>query len=565
MLKHMLSLCLSVIILGVVISVPCVSAQEPETTDKAASPAAGDSAPAAAHASEAALAIEENTVALPLESVLMLALKNNLDITFARLQPEAAETDIMREKGQFDTTFTSEFSKYRERKQVANFLAGAVPDDDDPTVDPAAEANIWQEQYNFEAGLKKRFTLGTQADLTLSHKESKSDLPFAGLVPEYYSELVLGLTQPLLKDFGIEVGRTFIKIAGLNYEVSEQQLRQDVMDVLYQVESFYWDLYYRIADLDNKKKSLERAKDFQRTFRIRIEAGTLAPIEIHQANAEVALRTQEVILAQARVRRAEDDLKKALNLYRDDRYWNVTVQPADMPAKSEIQPVVTECFAIAMENRPDIKQARLNRDISNVDLRYRKNQLLPRLDLFGSIGTNGLSGDSNPVTIFGGEDPPVDPEPSPWDGSRKHSFYDMRDHDYYTWQLGVRLEFPLENRIARSQHARARIEAAQADTNLKNVENTIINEVRDAIRVIVTSRELIDSSIATVRFNQEKLKAEEKKYDVGMSTAFAVLEYQADLANAESNLAMAYAEHRKALANLMRVMGTLVEEKGLVM
>jgi len=97
------------------------------------------------------------------------------------------------------------------------------------------------------------------------------------------------------------------------------------------------------------------------------------------------------------------------------------------------------------------------------------------------------------------------------------------------------------------------------------VENTIINEVREAIRLIETSRRVIDSSSATLTFTQEKLKAEQKKYDVGMSTAFAVLEYQSDLANAESNLAFAYAEHRKSLTNLMRVMGTLLEEKGLVL
>ena len=95
------------------------------------------------------------------------------------------------------------------------------------------------------------------------------------------------------------------------------------MDVLYQVEALYWDLYFRISDLANKKKSLERAQDFQRTFRIRIEAGTLAPIEIYQADAEVALRSQEVIVAEARVRQAEDNLKAALDLYKDDRYWNV--------------------------------------------------------------------------------------------------------------------------------------------------------------------------------------------------------------------------------------------------
>ena len=494
----------------------------------------------------AALRIADNSISMPLESVLLLALKNNLDITFASMQPAAAETDIMREKGQFDTIFNSEFSKYREKKQVANFLAGAVP-----SADPVTE--IWQERYNFDAGLQKKFLLGTEAELKLSHQESRSDLSFAGLVPEYYSELVLGLTQPLLKDFGIEIGRTFIKIANLNYEISEQQFRRDVMDVLYQVESFYWDLYYWISELGSKRKSLERARDLERTTRARIEAGTVAPIEIYQSEAEVAQRTQEVILAESRVRQAEDNLKKALNLYRDQRYWNVVVRPTDIPEKSMLQPAETDCIEVALEKRPDIKQARLGLDISGTQLRYSKNQLLPRVDLFGSIGTNGLSGS------------PVDGGDTTWRGNRKDSMDYLNDGDYYTYQAGIRLQFPLENRLARSQHARARIEAAQAETTLQNVENTIVNEVRDAIRKIATSRELIDSSYATLKANQEKLKAEEKKYDVGMSTAFAVLTYQSDLADAERNLTLSLTEHRKALANLQRVMGTLLEDKGLAL
>lgn len=524
---------------GIVLSlagiVPCASAQTIVTADNQTAPAA--------------LGIVGNRVELPLESVLLLALKNNLDITFARMQPEVAATDIQREEGQFDTLFTSQFAKYRENKQVASALSGS-----------GSGAELSQERYNFDAGLKKQFTLGTQAELKLMHEESRTNSAYAGLDPEYYSELVLGLTQPLLRDFGIEINRSYIKIANLNYEISEQQFRQQVMDVLYQVEALYWDLYFRISDLANKKKSLERAQDFQRTFRIRIEAGTLAPIEIYQADAEVALRSQEVIVAEARVRQGEDNLKAALDLYKDGRYWNVNFSLIDAPEKSLIEPVPGECIAIALKKRPDFKQAQLGLDIRKVEVRYTKNQLLPKLDLLGSIGTNGLSGGNNPVS-FGGS-PPVD---SPWAGERNDTFEYMRDLDYYSYQVGVRLEFPLENRLAKSQHTRARVQAAQAEIDLQSVENTIINEVRESIRLLETTRRVIDSSTATLTFTQEKLKAEEKKYEVGMSTAFAVLEYQSDLANAETNLAFAYAEHRKSLVNLMRVMGTLLEEKGLAL
>jgi len=539
MLKLIKTLWLVGIVLSLASVVPCATAQTTGMADN-------QTGTSAKQPGAAALGIVDNTVDLPLDSVLVLALKNNLDITFARMQPDVAKTDIQQEEGQFDTLFTSQFKKYREKKQVANFFSGGFD----------ASTEIWQERYNFDAGLKKLFTLGTQAELNFSHQESSTDLDFAGLVPEYYSELVLGLTQPLLRDFGIEIGRSFIKIASLNYEVSELQFRQQVMDVLYQAEALYWDLYYRIADLDSKNKSLDRARDLQRTFRIRIDAGTLAPIEIYQADAEVALRSQEVIVAEAWVRQAEDNLKAALDLYNDKRFWDVTLDPVDVPEKSLIEPVPSECIAIAMEKRPDFKQAQLGMDIRNVEVRYTKNQMLPRLDLLGSIGTNGLSG----------SDVGTDRDNlNPWRGNRKDSLDYLNDGDFYSYDIGVRLEFPLENRLARSQHRRARVQAAQASVDLQSVENIIINEVRQAIRVIETSRRVIDSSSATLMFTNEKLKAEEKKYEVGMSTAFAVLEYQSDLATAESNLAYSYAEHRKSLVDLMRVMGTLLEEKGLVL
>ena len=161
-------------------------------------------------------------------------------------------------------------------------------------------------------------------------------------------------------------------------------------------------------------------------------------------------------MAEARVRQAEDNLKAALDLYNDNRYWDVHFEPVDVPEKSLLEPVPRECIAIALEKRPDFKQAQLGVDIRNVEVRYTKNQLLPKLDLLGSIGTNGLSGGNNPVS-FGGS-PAVD---SPWRGNRADSLDYMDDLDYYSYQIGVRLEFPLENRLARSQHTRARVQAAR--------------------------------------------------------------------------------------------------------
>ncbi len=492
------------------------------------------------------LTITEEKVNLPLKSTLILALKNNLEIKFLSLNPQVAETDILREKGEFDTTFTTQLEKNMAREQTAFALSGS--DESATTLD---------ERTNFEAGVKKKFTAGTQAEVKLAHQEHQNRAGVFALNPEYTGETTLSLTQPLLKDFGISIGKSQIKIAKLNFESSENEFKQNVMDILYQVESNYWDLMFRIEDLISKKKSLQSAEDLEREFKIKIEAGALAPIEIYQAEAEVALRKQDVIVAEASVKRAEDELKLSLNLYEDETYWNVSLIPTDKPEVLTIEDNLPEIIAVALEKRPDFKQAKLDLKASNIQVKYTKNQKLPRIDLIGSIGTTGLAG--RPQDTFfntGASD-------SPWTGHWDDVYDNMADGDYYKYSVGVKIEFPLENRLAKSQYNRAKIQKMKSVTNIKSTENIIIKEVRDAVRKFNTSKKVIDSATASLRLAKEKLKAEEKKYEVGMSTTHDVLEFQDDLADAESTLAFARTEHAKSAADLARVKGVLLEEKGL--
>jgi len=498
-----------------------------------------------------ALKIENDQAKVTLKSVLLLALKNNLNIKFESLSPQIAQTDITREKGAYDTLFVGQWNKNRSVTQVGSALGSSSS----PTVK--------QEKYTLDTRLQKKFTPGTQAEIKMTHEEYMTDVSFQGLKPQYKGELIASVTQPLLKDFGISIGESKIRIANLNHEISQNEFKKRVMDTLYQVESAYWNLYYSIEDLVSKEKSLQRAKDLQREFKIRIETGTLAPIEIYQADAEVALREQEVIVAQAAVKEAEDNLKAALNLYDDERYWGVNIVPSDKPLTEKVILDLNECIKNALEKRPDYQEARLNIKAADIQVKYAKNQTLPRIDLIGSLGTSGIAGrPASTAGAFGILYPGVR---SPWDGHWRDVYDYMDDGDFYSYLIGVKIELPLENRIARSQYARAKIQSSQALISLKSIENQIINEVRDAVRKVETSQKLIESATASLRLAQEKLKAEEKKYSVGMSTAHDVLEFQEDLAKAESTLAFAETSYSKAIVNLSRVQGMLLETKGLTL
>lgn len=497
---------------------------------------------------EELMLIESNEVKLTLKSVIVLALKNNLQIAFESLGPKVSETEIDREKSIYDLNVSLQFAKDRRVTQSGNVLTAAGKD------------SVWQENWGLEADITKKFVTGTSAELKWNSTDSKTNFLFQQLVPQYKSELNLTLTQPLLKDFGIDVGKSLIKVANLNFKISQNQFKDRVIDILYQIEQFYWNLYFQIQDLKAREKSLKLAKDLLREFKIKIEAGTLAPIEIYQAEAEVAERNQDLIIARDLLRDTEDKLKSALNFYEKEQYWDLVIIPADEPRSVVIKEDLLEGIKEAFEHRPDYNQAKMDIEARNIMVKYTKNQVLPRVDLFGTIGTMGLGGRtsiSEESSGFGGGG---DPGATLWARHWDDVADSMASGDFYNYVIGIKIEFPLGNRFAKSQHSRAKVEAARAVTLLKDLENTVINEVRETVRQVDTNLEKIEAAKTSLRLAEEKLKAEEKKYEVGLSTTHDLLEFQDDLARAESREARARTDYEKSLANLARAKGVLLKE-----
>ncbi len=491
--------------------------------------------------------IEGNTIKLPLKSVIFLALKNNLQIAFESLGPDVSETDIAREESVYDPNVSLKFGKSRRVTQTGNFLAGA------------GETSIYQQSWDLEVGVMKKFVSGTSAELKWDSSDSKTDFLFQALVPEYRSELNLSLTQPLLKDFGIDVGKSMIKIASLNFKISQDQFKNRVIDILHEINRLYWNLYFQMKDYEAREHSLKLAKDLLREFKIKIEAGTLAPIEIYQAEAEVATRKEDLIIALDLLRDTEDTLKTALSFYEKEQYWDLAIIPVDEPRSTAVKEDLMESLKVAFQYRPDYNQAKMDIEARKIMVKYTKNQVLPRVDLFGTIGTMGLGGRGNPdaIDFAGGVNSEAARSFSThWDDVADH----MASGDFYNYTIGLKIEFPLGNRFAKSQYSRAKVEALRAATYLKDLENNVINDVRMAIRQVATDFERIQAAKASLRLSVEKLKAEEKKYAVGLSTAHDLLEFQQDLARAKSREARSLADYEKDLTSLARAKGVLLEE-----
>ncbi len=499
--------------------------------------------------------IENNQIELSLKSTLVLGLKNNLNIAFQSYNPQIVGTGIERAQSEYDTLLKSDFSKNRSRQQVGNTLSGG------------SATEVYQERYNWNTAVQKRFTPGTSAELKLNNEQYKTDLSFQGLVPQYKSELILSLTQPLLKDFGIDIGTSRIRIANLNQQMSAEQFRQSAMDIMYRIELFYWNLYYQNQDLKSKQISLKLAQDLLREIKVKIDAGTLAPIEIYQAEQNVAARQEDIIVSKRRVQDAEDFLKSALNLYEKEQYWNVSILPLDTPDLTEVHPQLDECIKVALEKRPDFIMTKLDIKATNIQVKYTKNQTLPRIDLVGSIGTSGIAGrPTSSSGLYGGIlDTLIGTQKNPYSGHWDDVYDSLGSRNYYSYLIGLKLEIPLENKLARSNYAQAKLQEAQALTQLKLREVTIINEVRDSVREVETNLQRLVTARAILKFSQETLAAETKKYEVGMSTQRDVLDFQDRLQKAMSNMALTESDYSRSVSNLARVKGILFEEKGLTM
>ncbi len=491
--------------------------------------------------------VEGNAIKLPLQSVMILALKNNLQIAFQSLAPDISETEIMREESFYDPDFSLQYGKTRSVQQVGNFLTGAGAD------------SVYQQAWDLKMGVMKQFVTGTSAELKWNATDSKTDFTFQQLVPQYKSDLTLNLTQPLLKDFGIEIGESMIKIANLNFEISQYEFKNQVMEILNGIEKFYWSLYFQIKDYEARQKSLKAAEDLLREFKIRIDAGTLAPIEIYQAEAEVAERKQDLIVAADLVKDTEDRLKTSLNFYDKQEYWDVEIIPADDPRSGPVSVDFTQSLQEAFTYRPDYIQAKMDIEARNIMVKYTKNQTLPRVDLFGTLGTMGLAGRGNPDAASIGGGGGLGGKKNLADTRWNDVADSMASGDYYNYAAGVKIQFPFGNRFAKSQYSRAKIESARAATLLKDVENNVINDVRGAVRQIDTDIKRIEAARATMRLADERLKAEEKKYAVGLATTHDLLEFQDELANAESRYAFAKAAYEQNLADLAKVKGVLLE------
>lgn len=483
----------------------------------------------------------EDGVLLNLEEAVTIGLRRNLGLQVERYNIAEAGYNIGFNRGIFDTTLTALLATSSETSPAATNLAGADVSE--------------SETAQWDVGVSQLVPSGGVLAATWNNLRSETNSQFALLNPGFQVDFDLSFSQPLLRDFGVGTTTRLIRIAETGLGISRETFEAQVTGLVRQVVEAYWVLVEAIEQALVAEESLALAEQLHGQNEIRVDVGTLAPLELVQSEAGVATRQEELIRARALIGDREDVLRQLLNVPSGD-YWTTRIIP-DTPVEMEAVPIDVEAdLPVALVERPELRAQRLNLGNLEIDTDFYQNQTLPRLDVSVTYGLNGLGGDVIQRDFLTGEIIFEAP------GDYGDALDQIADADFEGWAAALNLAYPIQNRTARNRLAIADVSLERARTALLDTELAVTTDVRRLARAVETAAQVIASATVSERLERRNLEAEQKRYENGMSTSFQILEIQEDLIAASSRLVNAKSAYRIALAAYYQAVGTLLERAG---
>lgn len=477
---------------------------------------------------------EDQTLKLSLADCLALALKQNNDILIAEFDPQSSDADIYTAKGEFDPVSQTSVQYLNARQTVNQQLArfGGI-------------TSIRQYQTTINSSIGGKLHTGTQYAVVFDM--TKEENTYGRYVEDFDSNLSLQLTQPLLRGLGRGYNTYKIRAARNMKELNEWQLRLTVMNTVSQVIKSYWDLVGAVEAVKVAQGSLENAKRLLTINQTRRDIGTAADLDVLQAKAGVSSRQNDVVNATARAVDAGDILKQLLDLRDGDFLSKRQIVPLDRPAKepfdlksaSTFDSEMDQYVAEALEKRPEIKIADLTIANAEIDADKSRKDLLPEVDLTGSISQGGR------------------------DHYLRKSLEGIPQGNDAAFTYGIKATVPLGNRAARGAYERAEIREKQAGQQMQKARTGIMTNVHLAVRNVETNRILVKNSEQAVTLQQASVGAEEERLRLGVTTSWQVLQIQEALTAAQTQELQARVAYEKARVDLQLAKGTLLDDVGI--
>lgn len=503
---------------------------------------------------------------LSLQDAIALALENNLDIELQRYNLRNADAALLKAEAGgagvpvYDpvASFNYNFA-HQTTPQTSSFVTGT-----NSLVNRVKTANF---------SIQKGFITGTTATFGWNNTFARSNSGRSDFNPSMSSNFSLQITQPLLRGFGWAVNNRNIRVAKNNRQVSDLAFREQVINTVANIVNLYWDLVSYNEDVKVKRQALALAEKLRSDNQKQVEIGTLAPIEVVRAEAQVALSQQDLTISETRLLQQETLLKNALSRtgVASPLLAEARIVPTDLirvPAVEPVQPI-QDLIAQALSSRPDLDQSRIQIENSKISLEGVKTSLKPSLDLVGSLQNNGLAGQINslPIPPIPGTNlPPSQRNPNSVDpfflGGYGTVLSQLFARNFPNYGIGFQLNIPLRNRSAQADMIQNQLALRQQEIRQQQLINQIRLDVTNALIALQQARATYEAAVKTRILQEQTLDAEEKKYALGASTIFFVIQAQRDLAQARSSEVAALSNYSKARVALDRATGQVLAAYG---
>lgn len=485
---------------------------------------------------------------LTLQETVELALRHNLQVRIASLNPAIFEEQIRLARALFDPVFTFNIPQAfnRSSSPTASVLGGADV--------------LTNERFAGGFAFNKNTAWGLNWSLSATASRTVTNNEFTTFNPRFDTSLRIDVRQPLLRNFGATNKRQLL-VAQNDFSVSRELFRQQLQGSIFQVIQAYWLLVSQVRGLEIARQSLSLAQEQLERNNTMVRIGVLAGVDVIQTEQQVADAELTVIQVEIGLRNQQDLMKSLLNL---DAVvaegWEVEATPTDEPASSAPAIDVRSAVAEALDKSPDVRQDRINLASRRIDLKAAHNQLMPQLDFIGNVAITGLGGDQifRGGSIFGSTGIVEVQE-----GNLGNSFRQLFSGDFRNWTLGLQLSVPVRNDQAKAQHAQASIRERQAVTQVQDREIQIRLAVRNAIRNVEGGTQQVAAAQNALRLAERQYTAELRRFETGTSSTFRVLNFQRQLTLARQRELNAVINLNVAIANFELNKGTLLDLFGI--
>ncbi len=499
---------------------------------------------------------QKDGTALPLslKEITKLALQNNLDIAIQDTNEQMSQQRIQQTYGDYDPRLTGTLGVNSQKSAITNYTSASTSSFN------KNDAAQWNFTFN------QTVKTGGSVRVQWNSSRSDSNSTFATFNPQYSSSAVVSFTQPLLKNLRIDSTRGNIKLYNLDLKNTDSSFKQKVTDTVANIQTQYWSLVSAIRDYTIKRDSVQLARINLRDNRKKVEVGTLAPIDVTDAEATMAQREVDLIASEETLLSQENALRALVSSNRNSEIWRQVIVPTDTPDFKEYKVSLDDAINTALANRPELEQSRIS--ISKIDINRKllENNRKWQLDLTGQFGSNGTAGpqsykaDAFTGALLKDANGNLIPNTLPsLVGGIGNAYKTIFTEGYNNWSIQFQLTIPLRNRSLDAQLAQQDISKRQELMRRKQTEQSIQVDVRNAVQQLETRRNQVLAAESGRRFSKERLDGEAKRMEAGLSQNYLVLQRQDQLAQAEFQYLQAMINYKKSIITLQRAIYTLLE------